>query len=157
MLWLGWQFRRTCLAVLILNLLLVALNLSGLQLAGLGIDVLRRALQPGSPVPQWPFGWTPPSSWSTMTSITVVAALVLTVALVQAALKFVTAVVGAALSQQIVIQLRTDVYDKLQRLSFQQKDEKKKKRKKEKKKKKKKKKRKKEKKKEKKKRKKKRK
>lgn len=118
MLWLGWQFRRTCLAVLILNLLLVALNLSGLQLAGLGIDVLRRALQPGSPVPQWPFGWTPPSSWSTMTSITVVAALVLTVALVQAALKFVTAVVGAALSQQIVIQLRTDVYDKLQRLSF---------------------------------------
>lgn len=118
MLWLGWQFRRTCLAVLILNLLLVALNLSGLQLAGLGIDVLRRALQPGSPVPQWPFGWTPPSGWSTMTSITVVAALVLTVALVQAALKFVTAVVGAALSQQIVIQLRTDVYDKLQRLSF---------------------------------------
>lgn len=118
MLWLGWQFRRTCLAVLILNLLLVALNLSGLQLAGLGIDVLRRALQPGSPVPQWPFGWTPPSSWSPMTSITVVAALVLTVALVQAALKFVTAVVGAALSQQIVIQLRTDVYDKLQRLSF---------------------------------------
>lgn len=118
MLWLGWQFRANCLAVLVLNLLLVALNLSGLQLAGLGIDVLRRALQPSSPVPQWPFGWVPPSTWSPMTSIAVVAALVLTVAVVQAALKFVTAVVGAALSQQIVIQLRTDVYDKLQRLSF---------------------------------------
>jgi ATP-binding cassette subfamily B protein len=118
MLWLGWQFRANCLAVLVLNFLLVALNLSGLQLAGLGIDVLRRALQPGSPVPQWPFGWVPPSTWSPMTSISVVATLVLAVALIQAALKFVTAVVGAALSQQIVIQLRTDVYDKLQRLSF---------------------------------------
>jgi ATP-binding cassette subfamily B protein len=118
MLWLGWQFRTNCLAVLVLNLLLVALNLTGLQLAGLGIDVLRRALQPNSPIPQWPLGWTPPSNWSPMTLISVVAGLVLVVAVVQAALKFVTAVVGAALSQQIVIQLRTDVYDKLQRLSF---------------------------------------
>lgn len=118
MLWLGWQFRTNCLAVLILNLLLVALNLTGLQLAGLGIDVLRRALQPDSPIPQWPLGLTPPSNWSPMTLISVVATLVLTVAVIQAALKFVTAIVGAALSQQIVIQLRTDVYDKLQRLSF---------------------------------------
>lgn len=118
MLKLAWQFRATCLAVLMLNLLLVSFNLSGLQLAGLGVDVLRKVFQADSPVPHWPFGWTPPTDWTPMTQVAVVAALVLAVAVIQAVLKFVAAVVGAALSQQIVIRLRTDVYDKLQRLSF---------------------------------------
>lgn len=118
MLKLAWQFRATCLAVLILNLLLVSFNLSGLQLAGLGVDVLRKVFQADSPVPHWPFGLTPPTDWTPMMQVALVAALVLVVAVIQAVLKFVAAVVGAALSQQIVIRLRTDVYDKLQRLSF---------------------------------------
>jgi ABC-type multidrug transport system fused ATPase/permease subunit len=118
MLRLGWQHRAACLIVLSLNLSLVALNLSGLGLAGLGIDVLRQALKPGSPAPGWPLGWHPPSTWSPMGTIAFVAGLVLAVAIVQASLKFLTAVAGASLSQRIVIQLRTDVYDKLQRLSF---------------------------------------
>ena len=118
MLRLAWQFRAACLSVLILNLVLVALNLSGLGLAGLGIDVLRQAFQPDGPAPRWPFGWRPPTAWTAMTQVAFVAALVLTVAAFQAVLKFVAAVAGAALSQRIVIQLRTNVYDKLQRLSF---------------------------------------
>ena len=118
MLWLAWQFRAECLLVLILNVILVALNLSGLGLAGLGIDVLRQAFQPDGPVPKWPFGWIPSSTWTPLSLVMFVAALVFAVALVQAILKFVAAVAGAALSQRIVIQLRTNVYDKLQRLSF---------------------------------------
>ena len=118
MLGLGWHYRGRCLAVLALNFSLVALNLSGLSLAGLGIDSLSETLMPGSPAPGWPFGWRPPSEWTPMTRVVFIAGLVLIVAIVQAALKFVTAVAGAALSQQILIQLRTDVYDKLQRLSF---------------------------------------
>ncbi len=118
MLRLAWQFRAACLSVLMVNFVLVALNLSGLGLAGLGIDVLRQAFQPDGPAPRWPFGWTPPTDWSAMTLVAFVAALVLAVAVLQAIMKFVAAVAGAALSQRLVIQLRTDVYDKLQRLSF---------------------------------------
>ena len=118
MLGLGWRYRGRCLLVVTLNFTLVALNLSGLSLAGLGIDALRESLQPGSPPPHWPFGWQPPVEWTVMTRIVLIAGLVLAVAIVQAAFKFITAVAGAALSQRIVIQLRTDVYDKLQRLSF---------------------------------------
>lgn len=118
MLLLAWQFRSACLSVLILNFILVALNLSGLGLAGLGIDVLRKAVQPDGPSPRWPFGYSPPANWNPLTLILFVAALVLLVATLQAVLKFVAAVAGAALSQNIVIQMRTEVYDKLQRLSF---------------------------------------
>ena len=118
MLGLGWRYRGRCLTVLALNFSLVALNLTGLSLAGLGIDSLSETLLPGSPAPGWPFGWRPPSEWTPMTRVVFIAGLVLIVAIVQAALKFVTAVAGAALSQRILIQLRTDVYDKLQRLSF---------------------------------------
>lgn len=118
MLGLAWQFRLSCVSVVTLNLILVALNLSALRLAGMGIDVLRQALQSDSPAPRWPLGWAPPSSWSPMFLVVFVALLVLLAAAVQATLKFVAAVAGASLSQQIVIQLRTHVYDKLQRLSF---------------------------------------
>ena len=107
-----------CLSVLGLNFLLVATNLAGLGFTGLGIDVLRSAIEPSSSPPQWPFGLQPPANWSPMSVVSLVAGLVLGLAAVQAGIKFVTAVAGAALSQSIVIQLRTDVYDKLQRLSF---------------------------------------
>jgi len=118
MLLLGWRHRVTCVLVLALNLLLVGLNLAGLSFTGLAIDVLRHALQPTSAPPKWPLDWGPPANWSPMSAVTLVAALVLGIAALQAAMKFVTAVASAALSQAIVIQLRTDVYDKLQRLSF---------------------------------------
>lgn len=118
MLALAWQFRVSSIVVLILNLTLVALNLSGLGLAGLGIDVLRSAVHPSTSVVAWPFGWHPPQQWSAMSLIVFVALLLVVVAVLQTAIKFATAVAGAALSQQIVVQLRTNVYDKLQRLSF---------------------------------------
>ena len=118
MLLLGWRYRSQCQVVLGLNLLLVGLGLAGLSFTGLAIDVLRHTLQPTGLPPQWPFGWQPPQSWSPMTSVSFVAGLVLLMGVVQSAFKFLAAVAGAVLSQSIVIQLRTDVYDKLQRLSF---------------------------------------
>lgn len=118
MLLLGWKHRAACLGVLILNFVLVGFNLGGLSLTGLAIDVLRHALQPDSPVAQWPLGWSPPESWSPLSIVTLVAGLVLGIAMIQAVTKFLTAIAGAVLSQAIIVQLRTDVYDKLQRLSF---------------------------------------
>jgi ATP-binding cassette subfamily B protein len=118
MLLLGWAHRATCFCVLLLNFLLVGLNLAGLGFTGLAIDVLRHALQPASSLPAWPFGWSPPSNWSPMSVVALVAGVVLGLATLQAIMKYVTAVASTSLSQAIVIQLRTDVYDKLQRLSF---------------------------------------
>lgn len=118
MLLLGWKHRAISVCVLTLNLLLVALNLAGLSFTGLGIDILRNALEPSSGAVAWPFGLHPPQGWSPMSLVILVAGLVLCFAVIRAALNFVTAIASAALSQGIVIQLRTDVYDKLQRLSF---------------------------------------
>ncbi|MBM4077455.1 MAG: ABC transporter ATP-binding protein, partial [Planctomycetes bacterium] len=100
------------------NLILVGLSLSGLSLAGLGIDSLRESLDPNAPRIVWPLGGTPSDDWSPMERIGLITVFVFVVSLVLAGLKFVTAVASASLSQKIVIQLRTDVYDKLQRLSF---------------------------------------
>ena len=47
-----------------------------------------------------------------------IALAILLLALVQSTLRYHTTLVVARLSQQIVVQLRSDVYDKLQRLSF---------------------------------------
>ena len=110
MLRLGWRYRFACVLVLLLNLLLVGLNLSGLGLTGLGIDILRHALQPGSVLAHWPGNMSPPLEWSPLSVVLAVAALVLGVASIQAVLKYITASVSAALSQRIVIQLRTDVF-----------------------------------------------
>jgi ABC-type multidrug transport system fused ATPase/permease subunit len=120
---LAWRYRWSALLVLLLNLGLIALNLASLGFTGLGIDVLRHELLPGSSAPAWPFGLHPPTHWSSHAIIAVVAGLVLTFAAGTAAIKFVTAIASAHLSQQLVIQLRADVYDKLQRLSFRFYDE----------------------------------
>ncbi|HTN05066.1 MAG TPA: ABC transporter transmembrane domain-containing protein, partial [Planctomycetaceae bacterium] len=118
MIGLGWIYRVACLRVIVLQSLLVLLALAGLSLTGYGIDVLRHRLTPGDAVPTGPFGWTPPSKWSAFATISVVAGTVLALACFNALLKFVAAVATADLAQRIVVRLRTDVYDKLQRLSF---------------------------------------
>jgi ATP-binding cassette subfamily B protein len=115
---LAWRYCWLSVRVLLLNMALIALNLGGLSSAGLGIDVLRHELLPDAPPAAWPGGWTPPSTWSPRATIAFVALLVLLFAAVTALLKFVAAVASAELSQQMVIHLRADVYDKLQRLSF---------------------------------------
>lgn len=115
---LAWRYRGLTLCVFSLNMLLMALNVGGLSAAGLGIDVLRHELLPDAPPVRWPGGWAPPTAWSSFTVIACVAGLVLACAALTAGLKFLSAVLSAQLSQQIVIHLRAEVYDKLQRLSF---------------------------------------
>lgn len=104
--------------VLALNVALVVLNLASLSFTGLGIDVLREVLVPGTPPALWPGGWSPPSSWSARTVIAFVAGLVLIFSALNAITKYLTALASAQLSQRMVISMRAEVYDKLQRLSF---------------------------------------
>ncbi len=113
----AWQFRDSSLLVLVLNLLLVAFNLGSLSFTGLGIDVLRSHLMGGNTA-VWPGGWTPPTSWSAYTTIALVAGIVLAFSLLNALLKYLTALASSRLSQKMVVHLRAEVYNKLQRLSF---------------------------------------
>ncbi len=115
---LAWRFRGPTLLVLMLNVGLVLFNLASLSFTGLGIDVLRAALVPDAAPAIWPGGIAPPTAWSPFSVIAFVAILVLAFSAANALLKYVTAVASAALSQRIVIAMRAEVYDKLQRLSF---------------------------------------
>jgi len=115
---LGFQYRRECLAVVTLQLLIVGLSLGGLGLTGLGIDFLRTTVDPGSPPPRWPLGLAPPTAWSPQRVVWVIAGIVLASAILNAVVRWAAAISAANLSQKILLNLRASVFEKLQRLSF---------------------------------------
>ncbi len=112
------EYKRGIAYVLLLQSLLVALSMATLGLTGLGIDFLRFTAAPENAPPHWPAGFSPPVTWSPQTVITVLSGIILLVAVVTAAMKYAAAIAAAALSQQVLIRTRTDVYRKLQQLSF---------------------------------------
>jgi len=115
---LSWRYRRQCLAVFGYQVVLLAFGVSGLGLSGLAIDVIRHALEPGTPAPRWPLGLTPPA-WTTLALLCLLGGLVLAAASARALLNYGYAVAaGDLLQMKLVPELRTGVFDKLQRLSF---------------------------------------
>jgi ABC-type multidrug transport system fused ATPase/permease subunit len=118
MLALAWRWRGACVRVVIQQLLLVALSLGGLGLTGLGIDVIRRAAAPETAAPRWPWGSEIPANWPAALLVAGIALAIVLLALLQSTLRYHTSLIVARLSQQIVVGLRSDIYDKLQHLSF---------------------------------------
>ena len=113
----AWRFRANATWVLLLNIALVSFNLGSLSFTGVWIDVLKASLVP-STVVRWPLGWQPPTAWTPFATIVAVSLIVLLFSLLNAVLKYITAMASARLSQQMVVHLRAEVYNKLQRLSF---------------------------------------
>ncbi|SFJ70288.1 ABC transporter ATP-binding protein [Planctomicrobium piriforme] len=116
---LGLEYRVPCAGMLAFDLSLVALSLGSLGMTGVGIDYIRHVSDPGSPPPRFPFGWTPPESATPFGVVCMIAGTVLGLALLAAGLRFASAIASAALSQRVLIRIRTDVYTRLQQLSFQ--------------------------------------
>jgi ATP-binding cassette subfamily B protein len=114
---LAWRYRAGCLVVLAQQLTLVFLTIGSLGFTGLGIDVIRHAVSSESAAPEWPFGWKPHAA-SPLSAVAWISAATFAAALIHAVLRYRAAVTLARLTQRIVLQLRVDVYDKLQRLSF---------------------------------------
>ncbi len=117
------EHRGKCLLVTGLHGLLVGLNLATLGLTGVGIDYLKSTLAPGDltpgeAAPAFPFGWSPPQSWTSFQVIAGLSAAILVVAVVTALLKYLAAIASAQLSQELLIQIRTAVYARLQQLNF---------------------------------------
>ena len=119
MLGLGWQYRRGCLGLLALQGLLLVTGLSGLGLTGVGIDAVLYHAKASPHPAAWPLGWRPPADWPPMAEVGLAAGLILLFALVRGWLNYIYAVAsGRLVHEQIVVDLRARVYDKLQRLSF---------------------------------------
>lgn len=116
---LGWRYRIGCAQVLLLQLVILTIGLSGLGLMGLGIDVIRHHVQHDSSAPRYPFGLSPPAHWSTYRIIGTIAGVIVLIAGSRATLAyFYTLLVNRLVQGQIVVYLRSTVYEKLQRLSF---------------------------------------
>ena len=115
----AWQYRRDCLAVLSYQGVLLALGLAGLGAVGLAVDTIRRALDPTALATRWPFGWQPPPGVGPLGLTVGLAVLVLIMAGLRALLNFRYSIaVGRLLQLDIVPRLRSEVFDKLQRLDF---------------------------------------
>jgi ATP-binding cassette subfamily B protein len=116
---LAWQFRWDCVLSLVLSLILLLLGLMGLQLLGVAVDVIRRALDPTQRAPIYPLGWTPPGGWTPLQIVTALSLAIIAQAVLRAWLTYEYNMVTARLTQgKIVPDLRDRLYARLQRLSF---------------------------------------
>ncbi len=115
---LAWRYRLHCLQVLGIQLVLLTLGIGGLGFTGLGIDYIRHKLD-HSPLVVNRFHFTLPDDWPPLQVLGLLAGLILLFALVRALLNYVYAVsVNRLVQQKLVVDLRGEVYDKLQQLSF---------------------------------------
>lgn len=121
---LAWRYRARCVQVLSLQLVLLTLGLSGLSLTGLGIDYIRhvlgeRGVGKAIPFPEGKMGLHLPHDWAPLQVLLLVAGCILTFAILRAVLNyFYTISVNLLVQQRLVVDLRGEVYEKLQRLSF---------------------------------------
>lgn len=98
---------------------LLAVGLCGVGAAGLGIDYLRKRLQPDAPPVRWPFQAAPPADWSPLAVLLAVAVVILLAAAVRGALTWLGGVLLARLvHRRVAAGLQTAVFAKLQRLHF---------------------------------------
>jgi ATP-binding cassette subfamily B protein len=116
---LAWRFRADCLWSLVLSVLLLLFGIVGLKWLGVVIDVIRYALNPSLPPPVYPFGLNPPAGWSPLTIVAALAIAIVVLAIARALLTYAYNMITARLTQgDIVPALRSEIYAKLQRLSF---------------------------------------
>ncbi|MBS0630773.1 MAG: ABC transporter ATP-binding protein [Verrucomicrobia bacterium] len=123
---LAWRYRMHCIAVLLIQLVLLTMGLVGLNLTGQGIDYIRQELaadhpgQAAEPVhPPGKYQIPLPAHWSRYETLAFLAGFILFFAVSRAILNYVYAVsVNKLVQQKLVVDLRAEVYDKLQRLSF---------------------------------------
>jgi ATP-binding cassette subfamily B protein len=108
-----------CIKVLLLQIGVLSLDLSALGLFGFGVDVIQFHLNPTAKAPTYPFGLQPPPDAPIFRVIAIIAASMLTLALVRAILTYSYQLATNYLVQsEIVVDLRAQVYAKLQRISF---------------------------------------
>jgi ABC-type multidrug transport system fused ATPase/permease subunit len=117
---LAWRYRGHCVLVLGLQLVLLTMGIAGLSFTGVGIDYIRhRVGETAAPPAVGPFPVAFPEDWAPSSVLLVLAGLILVLALARALLNYAYALSLNHLVQlKLVVDLRGEVYEKLQRLSF---------------------------------------
>jgi ATP-binding cassette subfamily B protein len=115
---LAWRYRLHCLQVLGIQLVLLTLGIGGLSFTGLGIDYIRHKLA-RTPLETTVLHLTLPAAWLPLQVLGLLAGLILVFALIRAWLNYVYAIsINRLVQQELVVDLRGEVYEKLQQLSF---------------------------------------
>jgi ATP-binding cassette subfamily B protein len=115
---LAWRYRLHSLQVLGIQLVLLTLGIGGLSLTGVGIDYIKHQLD-HTPVPPNTLHLAFPADWPYWRVLATLAGAILALAGCRAFLNYTYAVsVNRLVQQKLVVDLRAEVYDKLQRLSF---------------------------------------
>lgn len=116
---LSWRYRRRAGIVLFLQLVLIGLTLGSLGFTGLAVDILVHTLVSDAPAPRWPLGIAPPAGWSGIGLLFAIGGSVFAMALLRGVTSYAYSVHTARLvHMEVVPHLRTELYDRLQRLSF---------------------------------------
>lgn len=111
------RYHWGCARLILLQLLILGLGLTGLALFGLAFDTIRASAGTAEVQPQWPWGLKPPAGLTPWQLVVLLAVGVFLAAALRAVLNYRYAVASAQLlQQQIVVELRAEVYEKLQRL-----------------------------------------
>jgi len=116
---LAWRHRVSCLEVILYQIIILALGLLSIKLAGCGIDYIRYCLEPGR-LPDLP-SFLRDSLRRTNPYIVLgsIGGTMLILTTIRSLLGFrYTGVLGKLILQDLMIPLRAQVYDKLQRLDF---------------------------------------
>jgi ATP-binding cassette subfamily B protein len=115
---LTWRYRLGCMKVLGVQLVLLTMGIFGLSFTGLGIDYIRHKVEGVALAPN-SLHLALPDDWPWLHVLALLAGLILVLALSRALLNYVYFVsVNKLVQQQLVVDLRGEVYEKLQRLSF---------------------------------------
>ena len=115
---LTWKYRAGCMKVLTIQIVLLTMGILGLSFTGLGIDYIRHKIS-NVPLSANPLHLSLPDDWPWQHVLGLLAGLILALALARAILNYTYLVsVNKLVQQQLVVDLRGKVYDRLQQLSF---------------------------------------
>lgn len=116
---LAWVYRWGCVKILLIQIGVLNLGLMALGLFGMGVDFIRSQLDSEVKAPNFPFGLQPPPDIAPLSIVTVIAIAMLVLALARAGLTYIyTIATNYLVRAEIVVDLRAQVYAKLQRISF---------------------------------------
>lgn len=115
----AYRYRFQCLVLLVMQTLLMGLAVAVVQLGGLGIDLVRYHVGSIDSPPVLIGTRTMPSSISPLGQVAIVSLLMIAAAIIRMLLNWRYALhAGDLVHRRIVVDLRSEVYAKLQRLSL---------------------------------------
>lgn len=113
------RYRWSCLFLLVMQFVLMGLSVTMVQFGGLGIDLIRYHAGDTDSPPKLVGGYALPQSITALTQVAIAAGGMAITAVLRALLNWAYALVaGDLVHRRIVVDLRAEVYAKLQRLSL---------------------------------------